>query len=141
MTFQLPACFTHVALWRLASHESVARLLWMHTTWVFFTLSHTQPLHNFHLNTGYLIAKIHANLTRNKINTWLNKFNLVVVKEWRRSLKKAIKSIEKSPMCIDEERLLMNSVCVYLKKYWFSSSTCYKLKRKRRLVHARFSRK
>ena len=42
----------------------------------FFTLSHTQPLHNSHLNTGYLIAEIQANLSWNKVNTWLNKFNL-----------------------------------------------------------------
>ena len=56
--------------------DLVARLLCMHTSWVFFTLSHTQLLHNFHLNTGSLIAKIQANLARNKANTWLNKFNL-----------------------------------------------------------------
>ena len=58
-------------LWNL-----VARLLCMHTSWVFFTLSHTQLLHNSHLNTRYLIAKIQENLTQNKTNTWLNKFNL-----------------------------------------------------------------
>ena len=58
------------------SQDPVARLFWMHTTWIFFTLSHTQSLHNSHLNTGYLIAKIQANLAQNKANTWLNKFNL-----------------------------------------------------------------
>ena len=58
------------------SRDPVMRLLWLHTSWVFFTLSHTQPLHYSHLNTGYLIAKIQANLARNKANTWLNKFNL-----------------------------------------------------------------
>ena len=42
----------------------------------FFTLSHTQPLYNFHLNIGYLIPEIQANLAQNKANTWLNKFNL-----------------------------------------------------------------
>ena len=47
-----------------------------HTHLNFFTLSHTQSLHNSHLNTGYLIAEIQANLARNKVNTWLNKFNL-----------------------------------------------------------------
>ena len=40
--------------------------------------SHTQPLHYSHLNTGYLIAEIQANLARNKANTWLNKFNLTI---------------------------------------------------------------
>ena len=38
--------------------DLVVRLLWMHTSWVFFALSYTQPLHNSHLNTGYLIAEI-----------------------------------------------------------------------------------
>ena len=42
------------------------------------TLSHTLPLHNSHLNTRYLIAKLQANLARNEANTWLNKFNLTV---------------------------------------------------------------
>ena len=58
MTLHLHACFTHVAFWRVASHESLVRNLQMHTLLNFFTLSHTQPLHNFHLNTWYLIAKI-----------------------------------------------------------------------------------
>ena len=48
----------------------------MYTFLSFFTLSHTQPLHNSHLNTGYLIAKLQANLAWNKAITWLNKFNL-----------------------------------------------------------------
>ena len=34
----------------------------------FFTLSHTLPLHDSHLNTKLLIAKIQANLARNKAN-------------------------------------------------------------------------
>ena len=49
---------------------------WVHTSWAFFTLSHTLPLHNSQLNTRYLIAKLQANLVRNKANIWLNKFNL-----------------------------------------------------------------
>ena len=49
---------------------------WVRTSWAFFTLSHTLPLHNSYINTGYLIAKLQANLARNKANTWLNKFNL-----------------------------------------------------------------
>ena len=51
---------------------------WVHTSWVFFTLSHTLPLHKFHLNTRYLITKLQANLARNKANTWLNKFKLSI---------------------------------------------------------------
>ena len=62
----------------VASHSwvSVARMLLIAHTLEFFTLSHTQPLHDSHLNTGYLIAELQANLARNKANTWLNKFNL-----------------------------------------------------------------
>jgi len=45
----------------------------------FFTLFHTQLLHDSHVNIGYLIAKIPTNLTRNKTNTWLNKFNLTTL--------------------------------------------------------------
>ena len=61
------------------SWDRVARLLWMHTSWVFFTLSHTLPLQNFHLNTRYLIVKLQANLAQNKANTWLNNFNFTEV--------------------------------------------------------------
>ena len=39
----------------------------------FFTLSHTLPLHNSHPNTGLLIAKIQANLARNKTNKMVDK--------------------------------------------------------------------
>ena len=34
----------------------------------FFTLSHTLPLHDSHLNTGFLNAELQANLARNKAN-------------------------------------------------------------------------
>ena len=51
----------------------------MHTLDQFFTLSHTQPLHNSHLNTGFLIAELQANLAHNKVNTWLNKFNITIL--------------------------------------------------------------
>ena len=58
------------------SRDLVERNLLNAHTLEFFTLSHTQPLHNSHLNTRYLIAEIQVNLARNKANTWLNKFNL-----------------------------------------------------------------
>ena len=61
------------------SRDPVSRLLCMHTFWVFFTLSHTHPLHNFYLNIGSLIVKIQANFVQNKTNTWLNKFNLTKI--------------------------------------------------------------
>ena len=40
----------------------------LHNLEQFFTLSHTLPLHDSHLNTGLLIAKIQANLARIKVN-------------------------------------------------------------------------
>ena len=40
----------------------------LHNLEHFFTLSHSLRLHDSHLNTGLLIAKIQANLARNKAN-------------------------------------------------------------------------
>ena len=40
----------------------------LHTLEQFFTLSHTLPLYDSHLNIGLLIAKIQANLAQNKAN-------------------------------------------------------------------------
>ena len=44
----------------------------LHKLEYFFTLSHTLPLHDSHLNTGLLIAKIQANLVRNKANKMID---------------------------------------------------------------------
>ena len=44
----------------------------LHNLEQFFTLSHTLPLHDSHLNTGFLIAKIQANLARNKANNMVD---------------------------------------------------------------------
>ena len=52
-----------------ATREIQSRvLISLHNLEHFFTLSHTLPLHDSHLNTGLLIAKIQANLARNKAN-------------------------------------------------------------------------
>ena len=45
----------------------------LHNLEQFFTLSHTLPLHDSHINTGLLIAKIQANLARNKANKMVDK--------------------------------------------------------------------
>ena len=58
------------------SRDPIARLLWIARSWDYFSFSHTLPLHNSHLNIGYLIAKLLANLAWTKANKWLNKFNL-----------------------------------------------------------------
>ena len=52
----------------------------LHSLEHFFTLSHTLPLHDSHLNTGFLSTVLQAKLSRNKANTWLIKFNLTHVK-------------------------------------------------------------
>ena len=62
----------------------------------FFTLSHTLPLHDSHLNTGYLIAELQANLAQNKANTWLNKFNLTESEQPIRQFKICL--LQKQPM-------------------------------------------
>ena len=79
--FSSPACFARVpalaACQSRVSHESQP---WvsasLHNLEHFFTLSHSLPLHNSHLNTGLLIAKIQANLARNKANKMVDKIQL-----------------------------------------------------------------
>ena len=45
----------------------------LHKLEQFFTPSHTLPLHDSHLNTGLLIAKLQANLAQNKANKMVDK--------------------------------------------------------------------
>ena len=45
----------------------------LHNLEQFFTLSHTLPLHDSHINTWLLIAKIQANLAWNKANMMADK--------------------------------------------------------------------
>ena len=77
VTLQLPLHASHMCH---SSNLLVVRPFLSAHIWVFFTLSHTLSLHNSHLNTGYLIAKLQANLAQNKTNIWLNKFNLTNTK-------------------------------------------------------------
>ena len=71
--FSFSTCFTHVHLlvackpW--ATYEIQPRVpASLHSLEHFFTLSHTQSLHDSHLNTELLIAKLQENLARNKAN-------------------------------------------------------------------------
>ena len=71
--FMFSACFTHVH--HLAAYQPGATRefqswvpVTLHKLEHFFTLSHTLPLHDSHLNAGLLIAKLQANLARNKSN-------------------------------------------------------------------------
>ena len=63
--FIFSACFTrvhHLA----ACHPRVPVTLYKFEH--FFTLFHILPLHDSYLNTGLLVAKLQANLARNKVN-------------------------------------------------------------------------
>ena len=78
MTLQLPymlhTCANFGGL-PVASHPRVQPRVSasLHNLEHFFTLSRSLPLHDFHLNTGLLIAKIQANLARNKANKMVDK--------------------------------------------------------------------
>ena len=73
MTLQLLACLACVQLLAACSCKSLVRssrefLFFLHTLEHFFTLSHSLPLQESHLNTGLLIAEIQENLAQNKAN-------------------------------------------------------------------------
>ena len=77
-TLQLLACLARVhhsgGLQPQATREIQSQVpISLHNLEQFFTLSHTLPLHDSHLNTGLLIAKIQANLARNKANKMVDK--------------------------------------------------------------------
>ena len=79
--FSSPTCSVRVQLLAVckprASREFQPRVsASLHCLEHFFTLSHTLPLHDSHLNTGFLSAVLQENFSRNKANTWLIKFNL-----------------------------------------------------------------
>ena len=77
-TLQLLACLAREQLLAACSRESPARssrefLFFLHTLGHFFTLSHSLPLQESHLNIWLLIAEIQANLARNKTNKMVDK--------------------------------------------------------------------
>ena len=78
MTLQLLACLAREQLLTACSRQSPARsfrksLFFLHTIEHFFTLSHSLPLQESHLNTGLLIAEIQSNLAWNKANKMVDK--------------------------------------------------------------------
>ena len=78
VTVQLLVCLARELLLAACSRESPARsnletLFFLHILEHFFTLSHSLPLQESHLNTGLLIAKIQANLAQNKANKMVDK--------------------------------------------------------------------
>ena len=77
MTLQLLTCLACVQLLAVCKSRATREiqsgvLVSLHNLEHFFTLSHTLPLHDSHLNTGLLIAKIQANLAQNKANKMVN---------------------------------------------------------------------
>ena len=87
-TLQLLTCLVHV-------HHSGGLQprvpVSLHNLEQFLTLSHTLPLHDSRLNTGLLIAKIQANLARNKANKMVDK-----IQPYNTDLKKKLISTYKS---------------------------------------------
>ena len=78
VTLQLLACLAREQLLTACNCASPARssresLFFLHTLEHIFTLSHSLPLQESHLNTGLLIAKIQANLAWNKANKMVDK--------------------------------------------------------------------
>ena len=71
--FRFSTCFTHVHLLAACKSGATREIQpWvptsLHSFEHFFTLFHTLPLHDSYLNIGLLIAKLQANLVRNKAN-------------------------------------------------------------------------
>ena len=85
MTLQLP-CMLHMCAnfggLPVASHPRVQPRVSasLHNLEHFFTLSHSLPLHDSHLNTRLLIVKIQANLARNKANKMVDKIQPYITK-------------------------------------------------------------
>ena len=74
---QLAACQLQV------TRESQLRVsASLHNLEHFFTLSHSLPLYDSHLNTGLLITKIQVNLARNKVNKMVDKIQPYNLSLW-----------------------------------------------------------
>ena len=76
--FNFSACLARVQLLAACKPRATRKIqsrvpVSLHNLKHFFTLFHTLPLHDSHLNTGLLIAKIQANLVRNKANKMVDK--------------------------------------------------------------------
>ena len=78
MTLQLLACLIRVQFLAACKPRATRKIqsrvpISLHNLEHFFTLSYTLPLHDSHLNTRLLIAKIQANLTQNRVNKMVDK--------------------------------------------------------------------
>ena len=81
--FNFSACFTRVHPLLACQSRDTRKIQLrvsasMHNLEHFFTLSHTLPLHDSHLNTWFLSAELQENWHGIKPTKWLIKFNLTV---------------------------------------------------------------
>ena len=90
----LGMCSTFGGLQPQATHEIHSRdPTSLHNLEHFFTLSHSLSLHESHLNTRLLIAKIQANLARNKANKMVDSiqpYNLLLWLFHNKTLKQTL---------------------------------------------------
>ena len=125
----LAACQSRVT--RESSREWVFALL--HNLEHFFTFSHSLPLHDSHLNTGLLIAKIQANLARNKANMMVDKiqpYNLPVWLFRDKTLKKTLdltcelRTVEQNSLTPNSRIYLCSSWNIWTRISW-NTTTWY----------------
>ena len=86
MMLQLLACLAHVQLLAACKLRATCEIqsrvpIFLHNLEQFFSLSYTLSLHDSHLNTGLLIAKIQTNLTQNKANKMIDKIQPYIDKK------------------------------------------------------------
>ena len=125
MTLQIP-CMLHTCDnfggLPIASHMRVQLQVSpsLHNLEHFFTLSHSLPLHDSHLNTRLLIAKIQANLARNKSNKMVDKIQPYNLPLWLfrdKTLKQTL-DLTCELRTVEQNSLTCNSrICVALETY------------------------
>ena len=125
MTLQLLACLARVQLLAACKLRAIREiqsrvLVSLHNLEHFFILSHTLPLHDFHLNAGLLIAKIQKNLARNKAYKMVDKiqpYNLPLWLFCDKTLKQTLDLICELGT-VEQNSLTPNSrICVALETY------------------------
>ena len=104
-----------------ATREIQSRVLVsLHNLEHFFTLSHTLPLHESHLNTRLLIVKIQANLAWNKANKMVDKIQPYNLPLWLfrdKTLKQTL-DLTCELGTVEQNSLTPNSrICVALETY------------------------
>ena len=117
----LGTCQLLVACKPRATREIQSRVpVSLHNLEHFFTLSHTLPLHDSPLNTGLLIAKIQANLARNKANKIVDKIQPYNLPLWLfrdKTLKQTL-DLTCELGTVEQNSLTPNSrICVALETY------------------------